>query len=99
VDGADRYPSPMPRVSFTANLQRHVHAPSCNVAGRTVREALEAVFQAHPLLRGYVVDEHGALRKHMIIFVAGQQIEDRETLSDAVPESAEIYVMQALSGG
>lgn len=89
----------MPRVSFTANLQRHVHAPSCVVPGQTVREALEAVFQDHPLVRGYIVDEHGALRKHMMIFVAGQQIDDRDTLSDPVAEGAEIYVMQALSGG
>lgn len=89
----------MPRVVFTRNLQRHVHAPTCTVTGATVREALDHVFAQHPLLRGYVVDEHGAVRKHMIIFVRGQQMHDREMLSDPVGLDDEIYVMQSLSGG
>jgi hypothetical protein len=35
----------------------------------------------------------------MVVFVNGQQIRDRQHLSDAVPSDAEIYVAQALSGG
>ncbi len=89
----------MPRVVFTPNLQRHVACPAVDVAGATVREALERVFVDNPRLRGYVVDEHGALRKHMAVFVDGQQLVDRAALSDAVTAGAEIYVMQALSGG
>ncbi len=89
----------MPRVVFTPNLQRHVACPAVDVAGATVREALERVFVDNPRLRGYVVDEHGALRKHMAVFVDGQQLVDRAALSDAVTAGSEIYVMQALSGG
>ncbi len=59
----------MARVTFTANLQRHVKAPALEVHGRSVRDVLEAVFQNHEQLRGYIVDEQGALRKHMIIFI------------------------------
>ena len=89
----------MPKVSFTPNLQRHISAPSTNVSGGTVREALEAVFQGNPVLRGYVLDDQGALRHHMVIFVDGRQILDREDLSDALAPGADVYVMQALSGG
>lgn len=89
----------MARVHFTANLQRHVHAPTVEVPGGSVREVLEGVFAAHPRLRGYVLDEQGAVRKHMILFVDGRQIEDRETLGDAVGPASEIHVLQALSGG
>ena len=89
----------MPRVVFTPNLQRHVACPAVEVAGATVREALEQVFVDNPRLRGYVVDEHGALRKHMAVFVDGQQLVDRAAQSDAVAAGSEIYVMQALSGG
>jgi hypothetical protein len=39
------------------------------------------------------------LRRHIAIFVDGRQVNDRETLADAVTENAEIYVVQALSGG
>jgi molybdopterin synthase sulfur carrier subunit len=87
------------RVVFTRNLERHVSCPPTTVDGTTVHEVLSAVFAQNERLRSYVVDEHGALRKHMVIFVDGSQIVDRETLSDAVAADGEIYVMQALSGG
>ena len=89
----------MIRVCFTANLQRHLAAPPCEVVANTVREALDAVFAGNERLRGYVVDEQGAVRKHMVIFVNGQPLQDRERLSDPVGDGAEIFVMQALSGG
>ncbi|MCE1203512.1 MAG: MoaD/ThiS family protein [Holophagaceae bacterium] len=89
----------MPRVAFTRNLQRHVACPPCAVAGATVRESLEAAFALYPRLRGYVLDEHGELRFHMSIYVDGVPIADRKGLGDPVPEGAEIFVMQALSGG
>lgn len=89
----------MPRVAFTRNLQRHVACPPCAVDGATVQASLEAAFAIYPKLRGYVLDEHGALRFHMAIFVDGVPITDRRTLGDPVAGDAEIYVMQALSGG
>ncbi len=89
----------MPHVVFTENIQRHVACPPSDVAGGTVREVLDAVFATNERARGYVVDEHGALRKHMIIFVNGVMIRDRQTLGDPVVPEAEVYVMQALSGG
>ena len=89
----------MPTVVFTKNLQVHVAVPPTTVAGATVREALDAVFVTHGRARSYVLDEGGAVRRHMVIFVNGEQISDRTTLSDRVPPDGEIYVMQALSGG
>jgi hypothetical protein len=89
----------MARVVFTPNLQRHVACPPTTVPGDTVRAVLDAVFAANPRLRGYVLDEHGAVRHHIAVFVDGAQVRDREQLSDAVSADAEIYVMQALSGG
>jgi molybdopterin synthase sulfur carrier subunit len=89
----------MPVVHFTANLRRHVSCPSVTVEGTTVREALARVFEHNPQLRGYVVDEQGAVRKHMNVFVDGVQIRDRIGLGDAVEPHTEIYVIQALSGG
>ncbi|NJK31243.1 MAG: MoaD/ThiS family protein [Deltaproteobacteria bacterium] len=89
----------MPRVVFTANLARHVSSPPTDVPGHTLREVLEQVFTTNPRLRGYVVDDQGALRHHMVIFIDGTQVRDRQHLSDEVPGDAEVYVMQALSGG
>ena len=89
----------MPRVVFTANLQRHVSCPPVEVAGATVREALEAVFAGNPMLRSYLLDDQGQVRKHMSIFVDGEQLHDRQRQSDRVTADGEIFVMQALSGG
>ena len=89
----------MADVAFTPNLQRHVECPRRDAPGSTVREVLEGVFADNPRLRGYILDERGALRRHMIVFVDGRQISDRERLSDRVGPRSEIYVMQALSGG
>ncbi|MCY1073132.1 MoaD/ThiS family protein [Archangium lansingense] len=89
----------MPRVTFTSSLQRHVSCPSEPVGGATVREALEQYFARHPLVRSYVLDEQGALRHHVVIFVNGGQLRDRSGLQEPLSEAADIYVMQALSGG
>jgi len=89
----------MPQVTFTQNLQRHLSAPPRRVEGGTVREALDVVFDENPRLRGYVLDDQGRLRKHVVIFVDGQMIQDRARLTDEVRPTSEVVVMQALSGG
>jgi hypothetical protein len=89
----------MPRIEFTPNIQRHVACPPMTVAGTTVGEVLAAAFADNPRARAYVLDDQGALRKHMIIFVNGVAIADRTTLRDAVGEDAVVYVFQSLSGG
>jgi len=94
-----RYALPMARVVFTTNLQRHVPCPPTTVPASTVNEALSRVFEQNPRLRGYVLDEQGTLRKHMAVFVDGEVIKDRALLSDPLDPDAEVYVMQALSGG
>jgi len=86
-------------VTFTQNLQRHIALPPTEVSAATVREALNKIFMQNPLARGYIVDEQGRLRTHMNIFIDGEPINDRDQLSDPVRDGAEIYVMQALSGG
>lgn len=89
----------MPSISFTANIQRHVACPTSDVTGATVRAALGDFFKGNEVARGYVLDDQGALRRHMNIFINGQPIIDRITLTDTVLERDEIFVMQALSGG
>ena len=89
----------MVQVVFTPNLQRHVACPPTRVTGSTVAEALECVFRDNPTLRRYVLDDQGALRKNMVIFVDGQATKDRRTLADSLDEDAEVFVMQALTGG
>jgi hypothetical protein len=89
----------MPQVVFTQTIQRHVECPPERVEAGTVREALDIVFAKNPRARDYVLDDQGVLRPHVAIFVDGEMIRDRVKQSDPVTPDAEIYVMQALSGG
>lgn len=89
----------MPTIEFTANLAHQTHAPKCRVDGQTVRECLHGVFELHPKLRGYVLDDQNAIRQHVVVFVDGTAIRDRRTQTDAVKPDSELFVMQALSGG
>ena len=89
----------MARVVFTANLRRHVDCPQSEAKGATVREALENIFRSNERLRGYVLDDQSALRRHMAIVVDGRPLRDRVGLNDPVSSTSSIYVLQALSGG
>jgi sulfur carrier protein ThiS len=89
----------LPRVVFTRQLERFLEAPSATVEGATLSEALAAVFAARPVLRGYVLDDQGALRRHVAVYINGQPAKDRAGLGDRVGPDDEIYVFQALTGG
>lgn len=89
----------MARVFFTSNLRRHVDCATADAAGATVGDVLASVFASQSGVRHYVLDDQGALRKHMMILIDGQRVRDRDRLSDPVKDSSQIYVMQALSGG
>jgi molybdopterin synthase sulfur carrier subunit len=89
----------MPTVYFTRALQRFLPVPPIEVAGATVGEALAAVFAQHWGLRGYVLDDQGALRRHVAVFVDGEPVKDRVSLADPVGERTEVHVFQALTGG
>ena len=89
----------MTTVSFTPQLRQHVDIAPTAVTASTVREALNAVFAKTPRMRSYVLDDRGALRKHVTVVVDGNAIMDRQSLADVVTADGEVYVMQALSGG
>ena len=89
----------MATIRFTRNIQRHVACPDREVEGTTLRDVLDAYFADNDRARGYVLDDQGRLRHHMAIFIDGQQLQDRDGLSDAVAPGAVIDVVQALSGG
>lgn len=92
-------PRLMGRITFTSNLQRHVSCPPVRIEGRTVREVLDRVFEDNPLLRSYILDDQGRLRRHVNVFLNDNAVTDRDRLTDAVGPDDDIYVFQALSGG
>jgi len=89
----------MPTVSFTRALARFLLTPFSTVEGATVGDALGAVFASRSTLRGYVLDDQGALRRHVVVYVNGEPVSDRVGLTDPVGPRDEIHVFQALTGG
>lgn len=94
----------MPRVVLAPALARWIVAAGdavgervLDVEGADVATALAGVFLQYPQLRGYVLDEHGAIRHHLTLFVDGAALRDKSALQQ--PVRSELHVMQALSGG
>lgn len=81
---------PTPLRSYTgerANVQAQ---------GSTVGEVLDDLDRQFPGLRFRVVDEQGAMRPHMVVWLDGERCRDLRATVDHVDE---VVVMQALSGG
>lgn len=89
----------MARIAFTSQLQRFTRTPQLDTPAPTLRAALDAAFALNPQLRGYVLDDQGKLRAHVVVFIDGQRSRDRVALSDPLAEHSRVYVLQALSGG
>ncbi len=91
----------MPLVRFTRHLVRFFPSLSdqTEVEGKTVADVVAALDEMHPGLAGYIVNDQGALRRHVNIFLDQELIRDREQLQDPVGEADQIYIFQALSGG
>jgi sulfur carrier protein ThiS len=89
----------MPTVSFAPALTRHVPCPEQQVDAATLASALDAAFRAAPALRPYVLDEQGAVRKHVAVFVNGEMIPSRTELGRRLDARDRVMVIQALTGG
>ena len=50
-------------------------------------------------MRHYVLDEQGAVRKHVAVFVNARMIADRSRLEIELEPGDKILVIQALTGG
>lgn len=90
----------MPIVKFTANLKRfYPELSDIRLAAVDLNEILDELEGKYKGIKDYVVDEQGQLRKHVNIFIGDELIKDRVSLTDAVRDDDEVYIMQALSGG
>lgn len=92
----------MPHVEMTQHLYRFfpqlkdriiiVHAGS-------IAEVLFEINEIAPGFTDYVLDEQGALRRHVNICINDTIVIDKIKLSDHVPDDGTVYIFQSLSGG
>lgn len=65
------------------------------VEGGTVGEALRALERSHPPIAGWILDEHGRVRRHVNVFVNGARArENAPVAADDV-----LHVLPSISGG
>lgn len=87
-------------IKFTYALKRfYPTLDDIEVEAKNVNEVLEEIDTKYSGIKNYLVDDRGALRKHVNIFVDGELILDREKMTDAINNKSEVFIMQALSGG
>lgn len=90
----------MATINFTSALKRfYPNLTPVHAKADTIGDILLELNQFYPNISDFLVDEHGALRQHINIFIGDSMINDRETLGDRVDERAEVLIFQALSGG
>jgi molybdopterin synthase sulfur carrier subunit len=92
----------MPKVEVARHLYRFfpvLQDREIVVPGSTAAEVVQAMNQVAPGFSDYVVDERGALRQHVNLFIDQERVVDRRGLTDKVPAEACVYIFQALSGG
>ena len=74
-------------------------ARTIELAGATVRTALDDLQRRHPALYVNVCDETGAVRRHIGLFVNEDHIRDLDGLDTALAPGDAVTIMPAVSGG
>jgi molybdopterin converting factor small subunit len=65
----------------------------------TVGDALAALGRKSPGALDRIMDEQGEVRRHVNLFVNGENVRFLDGLGTAVPNGATIFVLAAVSGG
>lgn len=92
----------MPSVEMTSHLYRFfpvLQDHKLVVPAGSVASVLAEIDKIAPGFSDYILDDRGALRRHVNISVNDSIVIDKKTLSDHVPEGGTMYIFQALSGG
>lgn len=92
----------MPTVEMTSHLYRFfpvLENRELVVPAGSVASVLAEIDRLAPGFSTYILDDRGALRRHVNVSVNDTILIDRRTLSDYVPEGGTLYIFQALSGG
>ena len=86
----------MPRVCLREPLKRLAgNRAEHAIEGATVGELLAALEREQPAIEGWILDERGALRRHINVFVNGE-LGNQDT---QVGAEDRIDVLPAISGG
>jgi molybdopterin synthase sulfur carrier subunit len=84
------------KVLIPSALLSYTASSTVDAAGATLAEVLAALETQYAGIRFRMIDEQDRIRRHIRIFVNGEQVRE---LSQPLNAKDEIVIVQALSGG
>jgi sulfur-carrier protein len=86
----------MMKVHIPSALRSYTEKAETEASGTTLGAVLAELDRQYPGIRFRMIDEQDRIRRHIRIFVNGDQTHD---LTQALHETDEVIIVQALSGG
>ena len=84
------------KVLIPSALRSYTERGEAEASGATLAAVLADLERNYPGIRFRMVDEQDRIRRHIRIFVNGEQVHD---LSQPLKPADEVIIVQALSGG
>jgi molybdopterin converting factor small subunit len=69
------------------------------VDGATVAEVVEALEAAHPGMRTRLLDDSGALRRFVNVYLEDEDVRFLNGISTPVPDGSHLSIIPAVAGG
>jgi molybdopterin synthase sulfur carrier subunit len=67
--------------------------------GRTLAEVLDSLDTSYPGIKGRILDDQGALRRFVNVYVGNDDVRFLESLDTSTPDGAQVSVIPAVAGG
>ena len=74
-------------------------ASEVTAEGGTLAEVLDALEAAHPGIKARVLDDDGAIRRFVNVYVNDDDVRFAEGLATATPDGTSISIIPAVAGG
>jgi sulfur-carrier protein len=67
--------------------------------GATLAEVLESLDSSYPGIRGRILDDQGAIRRFVNVYVGNDDVRFLDALETKTPEGTQLSVIPAVAGG
>ena len=74
-------------------------ASEVSADGATLSEVLDNLDSSYPGIKGRIIDEQGALRRFVNVYVGNDDVRFLDSLDTKTPEGAQVSVIPAVAGG
>ena len=74
-------------------------AREVEVAGATLGDAFDDLFERFPSVRSHIVDETGAINRFVNVYVQNEDVRLGAGLATPVPDGGTVIVLPAMAGG